>query len=299
MPANRPRQFGWRPIEFAQYISPDGEVFKFDELDRFLISEEGLGMPGIKYIDQTGPFQHGKTIYDYRLEPRIIQLLFRENTSSRNNYWLLRREILNLLRPSRQVISTFNLGTLRRIMPDTSVFDIDCLIEQGPSFRARETGSWDEWSVMETIRFICPDPTFYIPTAIIETSVAAGGAMPNIDITYDGSWISYPTIVVTGPIDDLVITNTGTTEVLDLTGYSLAAGRMITFDLSFGNKTVIESVAGNIIGYLTDDSDVATFHLDCAPAVSGGLNTITIGGSSVSNGVTTVAFSYYKRYIGI
>jgi hypothetical protein len=256
-------------------------------------------MPPLKHIDQTGPFQHGKTIYDYRLEPRIIQLVFRENAQNRQGYWDVRANILNFLRINRQSTTGFNLGTLRKITPNGAKRDINVIVEQGPEFRAREVGRWDEWSILETVRFIAPDPTFYDPAVVSATHVAGGGAIADFAITYPGTWLAYPSIVVTGPIDDLVITNVETGEVLDLTGYILAAGRTITFDLTFGQKTVTESVAGNIIGFLTDDSDLTTFHLATDPEVAGGLNTIEVAGSAINNGVTSVQFDYYTRYIGI
>lgn len=299
MPGNRPRQFGWRPIEFTEYRSPDGKLFKFDELDRFLISEEGYGMPGVKYIDQTGPFQHGKTIYDYRLEPRVIQLAFRSNARGRNDYWLLRREIIDSLRPNRQRVWSFKLGTLRKTMPDATKFDIDCMIEQGPSFRGREVGSWDEWSVMETIRFICPDPTFYSPDAIDVTSTASGGAIPDTVITYTGTWMSFPKITLFGPLNDPVITNLETGEFLDMNGYNIASGDNVEFDLAFGRKTVISSADGNVIGMLSDDSALATFRIASDPEATSGVNTINVVGTNISNGTTKVNIKYMNRYIGI
>ena len=67
--------------EFTQYTAPDGEVYRFNIHDQFVLSETGMGMPIVRPISQSGPLQHGETIYDYRLEPRTIQLIMRRRAN--------------------------------------------------------------------------------------------------------------------------------------------------------------------------------------------------------------------------
>lgn len=291
------------PTEFTEYHSPDGQVFRFDQQSRFLISETGLGMPGVKYIEQVGPMQHGKTIYDYRLEPRVVQMVFRENSCGRDAYWDNRANILNYLRPNRQTLDAFALGHLLKILPDGTKRQIDVTIEQGPEFRAREPGKWDEWSIHEAIRFIAPDPTFYDPTQISDQKFhgAAPADYHAWSITYPGTWLSYPTIVLKGPMQDPIITNTTTGEKIDFNsiGYHIAAGRTVTINLQFGYKTITDDLGANLMAYVSTDSDVATFHLAAAPEAAGGVNafTLTTNGGEDANSYRTI--SYYKRYIGI
>lgn len=301
------------------YYAPDGEKFRFDTVGRFLLSFTGFGMPGIDYITQRGPFQHGHSIYDYRLEPRVVQLQLRENGCSRADYWDNRANILNLLRPNRQVsLTEFGLGTLRIHQANGDDRALDVFIEEGPKFAARQLGRWDEFAMTETLRFIAPDPTFYDPTQESESWAPEAAdhlvlpftfddedmafswedAESSFTVTYPGTWLTYPRIVITGPLDDFVVDNLTTDEKLDLTGYNIADGETVTIDLTFGYKTITSSVGGNIIGELTSDSDLATFHISPAPMAPGGVNNISFSGDN--DGVnTSVTMTYYTRYIGI
>lgn len=302
--------------EFTEYHSPDGLIYRFDDIDQFLVSETGYGMPDISYISQRGPFQHGNTIYDYRLDPRVIQLVHRRNACSRTDYWANRANILNLLRPNRQSFGSFDLGTLRKIFTDGSMRDIDVIIEQGPAFEARNPDQWDEWSFTETLRFIAPYPPFYDPT-LKTVTWASGVAITEIEfpitfpitfsasllsssgnnITYDGTWLSYPTIEITGPIGGFKITNDTTGEFIQL-NYTLAAGEVVTISLEFGNKTVENAAGDNLIGTVTTDSSLATFHIAPDPEAAGGVNSFSVAGAGV-NDDTQVVLSYYEFYIGI
>ena len=197
-PTYRPVTF--KPIEFIEYYSPDGQKFRFDNHYRFLMSEEGYGMPSIDYISQKAPLQHGETMYDYRLQPRIIQLLMRENACDRQGYWDARANLLNMLRPNRQFLNQFELGVLRKILPDGSKRDIKCLIQEGPAFPSGDLGRWDKRAVMDTLRFICPDPTFYSPTLQEIGWASVDSSHLVLPFTFDGS-----DIVFSDVLDNIVL----------------------------------------------------------------------------------------------
>lgn len=164
-----------RFVEFTEYISPDSQTYAFEGGTKFLMSESGLGMPPIKYISQRGPYQHGETIYDYRLDPREIQIVHRSNSCSRIDYWNLRCALINYLRPNRQTLGNFTLGALRKTLEDGSQRQIDVFIQEGPVFEARDLSKWDEWSFTETLRFIAPDPTFYDPIPFVVNLIGTSG----------------------------------------------------------------------------------------------------------------------------
>src|SRR3990167_9916197 len=102
-------------------------------------------MPQIEYITQRGPYQHGVTVQDYFLQPRVIQMLIRQQYCSRIKLWAGRSNILNHLRPNRQSPGQLNTGKLRKYLPDGSIRDLDVLIQEGPRFEARNL-KWDEWA---------------------------------------------------------------------------------------------------------------------------------------------------------
>lgn len=328
-------------LEFDYYIPPDvtvntdgsisnadwPKVYRFnDEVDKFLLSFTGLGMPGINYITQNGPYQHGETILDYRLASRVIQLEHRRNSNpceKRQGYWNARADIMNWLRPNRQLANNFGLGRLRKRYPNGELRDIDVIIDSGPVFNPRNPDEWDEWAFTETIRFRSSDPTFYDPELLSAewTFDEFGGLIfydtPDwidhltfpivfgsdsissiLQITYPGTWLTYPTFVISGPMSYLLIENQSTDEKIEM-DYALPAGESLTISLDYGNKTIIDSSGQNRIGTLTVDSDLSTFHLAPDPEVPNGINIIEVSGSDGIMNQTLVAMKYYVRYIGL
>jgi len=134
-----------------------------------------------------------------------------------------------------------------------------------------------------------------------DTMEFGGGSslgLVTFQIVYGGNWPSYPIIVVRGPADDMLLTSVTTGEKLELSGYNIAGGEEVTFDTTFGLKTVVSTVNGNIIGWLTDDSDLGTFRLEPDPVAPGGVNEFTFQALNTdANSALTVR--YYDRYVGM
>ena len=103
---------------------------------------------------------------------------------------------------------------------------------------------------------------------------------------------------ITGPITDAVITNNATSEKLDFTGTTIAAGDYYEIDCRYGYKTVVDSTGANQIADLTSDSDLVSFHIAPDPEVGGGINSITITGTSIT-AATTAFVSGKTRLIGV
>ena len=147
-----------------------------DYSGRAIMSAGGYGMPEVAYIEQKGPFQHGKTLLGYRLQPRTITLEFRENSKNREEYYRKRAELLALFRVNKQpVAGELNLGVLRKILPPDLSFespdrrrkgavrDIDVLLESGMQYEFNSGDDWDYNSNVISFDLIAPDPTFYDP----------------------------------------------------------------------------------------------------------------------------------------
>jgi hypothetical protein len=156
-----------------------------------------------------------------------------------------------------------------------------------------------------------PDPAFYDPTAkslTVTLGVVATGfevTMPvpvfvgasvinSIDtIAYAGNWREFPyEIKIEGPITNAKVVNNTTSETLDFTGASLTAGQAWYIDLRYGYKTIEREDTTNAISSLTEDSDLATWHLQP------GNNEIQITGTGADPD-TEITIAYYDRYIGI
>ena len=117
-------------------------------------------------------------------------------------------------------------------------------------------------------------------------------------LTYNGSWIEYPTITITGPITNPMIRNITTDEKITLE-YEVDTGEYVIIDLTYGNKTVLNDSNINLIGTVTSDSDLSTFHIAPSPEATDGENEIIVSGADIVDGVSEIDIEYYERYLGV
>lgn len=301
--------------EYIDFIAADGTVYPLHvpaAIGRWVISEAGMGMPPIEYSTTTGPAQHGETVRDYRLTPRTIQLLIRQGYCNRPEYWSGRAGLLDAIRPNRQLIPTSTIpGTLRKTLPDGSRRSFDVFIAEGPRFEPRSVGVWDEFALQEVLRFIAYNPVAYDPAPKSATfapslidlvfpitfPITFGALDVTASVAYVGTWPEYPAFELTGPMVAPLIENLTTGEFIQL-AYDIPAGDVVTVALSYGAKQVTDSNSVNLIGTVTTDSDLATFHLAPDPEASGGVNLIRISGGAVS-APSGAVMRWYTRFIGI
>lgn len=294
----RPENF----VDRTTYIAPDGVEYMLSA-PVFVLQEDGLGMPPIEYVTQRGPAQHGETVKNFFLRPRIIQLIIRRSGCSRVEYWNIRNALLGILRPGR--VGATNSGTLRKFLANGGVRDLLVFTSEGPGFPSHNPDQWDQWSIQDTIRFTAYDPIARDPhlrTIAFQSGVIPGtfpitfpyvivsgfGTVANV--TNAGTWDSAPSIVIAGPIVSPTLRNLTTNEQLVL-NYTVPAGRSVTYDLTYGNKTVFQDDGVNLIGYVSTDSDLGTFHL------KPGTNSIQVSGSGTTV-ASSITLQWYDRYIG-
>lgn len=314
----------WPILEFTEYITPDGETYQFhvpSHVGRWMLSQSGWGTPPIDYITERGPFQDGATVKDFFLTPRTIQLLIRQRYCNRDDWWTGRGTLLDAIRPNRQVTPTAALpGQLIRRLSTGDRRALDVFIAEGPRYEPRQAGRWDEWSFQEMLRFVAFDPVVYDPDEE-EVTVASGVVaelvfpitfdVPGLgeiifgredidvtqNVTYVGTWLSYPIIEITGPLENPRVDNLTTGEHVEL-DYNVPPHRMVTIDLRYGFKTVADDLGTNLIGTVTTDSDLATFHIAAEPEAPGGVNQIQLRGLN-GNANSQMALHYFTRYFGI
>ncbi len=302
------------------YISPSPENRVYELITphnpgRWVMSFSGFGTPPIEYITQRGPFQDGETVKDFFLRPRVVQMLLRQNFSDRSDWWDGRAAILNEIRPNRQSTATAVIpGILRMVKTDGSVRDLNVFIQEGPRFEPRQSSQWDEWSFQEILRFVAHNPVLFDPTRVdfaftfdidddlvfpITFPIMFGGGVIDLtpNINYTGTWLSLPIIVITGPLEGFRLDNLTTNEKLELS-INVPAGRVVTIDTTEGFKTVTDDLGNNLIGGLTSDSDLATFHIAPDPEAPLGVNNMRLQGTSPT-GATSVEIRYFTRFFGI
>ena len=278
------------------------------------IGFEGLGMSPFHRLSERGPLQDGDTDRGYRLDPRKIRLIL-QSVSNTQDDWESKRAILEeIFKPSSTPIILKIVNTGKYQSPNTSTYQLDVHCYAPMDMPSVDMRVWHQRVIVE---LKANDPTFYDPAGDAYSFTIGGGSntfvvpfeVPftigastinaNEAITNAGNVNAYPTIRITGPIDDCVITNNSTGEKLDFTDVTIAAGHYYDIDLRYGHKTVMDDDGTtNRIADLTDDSDLVSWHLGCDPDVVDGVNSITVTGSSCTE-ATSINMTWFNRYIGI
>ncbi len=271
----------------------------------WLVGDAGWGMSPAHRLLERGPLQHGQTDRGFRLDPRTGTLVLFIQGTSRQDLYDKRDTLLRIFQSAGDAVS------LRWTLDD--VRQVDC-------FYAGEMGMSSDnrpgFNQRLAVTLLAPDPTFYDPAGDDLTFDLGGGGdaltiplsvpfevgaseLDSINaVEYSGSWLTYPHLIrITGPITDPIVTNETTNEVLDFTGITIADADYYDIDLRYGIKSVKQEDGTNKIAELTEDSDLATWHIAADPEAIGGSNSIRVTGSSVTES-TRVEISYFVRYIG-
>jgi hypothetical protein len=263
------------------------------------LGDQGFGMAPIQRITQRGPLQQGDTDVGYRLNPRVIQLPLLVEAMTMDAGYTARKGLVKIFTPAN------GAGILR---VTTDLYDRAILVVPmgGLDFNQDPQSGYH---IRTVVQLRAADPTWYDPTIVnaAQTPTITGTPTPvpltipwtagsssinsTLNFTYDGDFISYPIISVTGPITDLLITHTTTGYTIGVTG-TIVVGDTWTFDLRYGQKTVTDQAGVNQIANLTSGSALADF------AIILGTNTITVSGTTTTS-ASTVNITYYTRYTGV
>jgi hypothetical protein len=109
-------------------------------------------------------------------------------------------------------------------------------------------------------------------------------------------WYAYPSITITGPITNPAITNQSfpyNDPKIEL-AVALTGGQSAIISTMPGSKTISGDAS---FANLTTDSDLANWRLLPEAWITGGLNSILVTGTNVTNGVTSVAFSWQPLWL--
>lgn len=271
-----------------------------------LLGMSGLGMPTYTRFGESSPLQEGITDTGYRLQERLISIILGFTEKDLAGYYQKREELLSIWRPD------ITPGVLRITLPTGKVREIEGHLLNGLEFSDSDR-SYVTQKTSLVVR--CPDPTFYDPEPVYNDFGTSGGGSDSLIvpmtvpmfvgassfdttrvIPYEGTEKTYPQIVITGPVTDLVIENLTTGDKLDFSGVTISD--TYTIDLRPGFKTVVDSAGNNKIADLTADSDISTFCLQPHPTVQNGANELQVNGTSTS-ATTNVSILYYIRLLGI
>lgn len=278
----------WNDILSAEHLLHNDAAPVFVEGCELVLHRiRGLGMPVLQDFVDKGADQDGETLVGGRLKERFIEMIF-----------TLCGEREDIHRAERAICEWFNPGDLY----STSVGSLRVTTGVIREIEARFYAGLDFDEVVDDnievpfdLTLICPDPVFYDPVAgLIDFDLpSAGGAYIPIHVdevvTVEGDRIIYPVFTITcGDVLDQLKIETFVNADLISPLYSLdfgvdsafVVGEIITIDLRPGRKTVVSSVNGSIITYLSSDSNVFDFGLLPSKYVLDGENTVRVSGYS-------------------
>lgn len=278
-----------------------------------LVSINGIGTPPIRRLTARAPFQDGDTDLGFRLDARMINLVVYFNAGSKALADTYRAQLYEYIKPLSGAVY------LRCVRDDGETRQLDVhpvgVIDMPISDTDRIFGAQKVAIQLRAAEPVWYDPQLRYWAAVGGAATGASGftvpvIMPwdqatntfievQTTIDYAGSWATYPIITITGPGTGISLANITTGHVLDFPALALTAGQTVTIDLRYGYKTVVNQAGTNVISSLSDDSDLAEWHLAPAPEASGGSNLLLFTVDASATAATGVQMSYYNRFIGL
>ena len=284
-----------------EYDINDGTIYRVEQ-------HSGLDKPPVRTISERAPQQHGESYIDYRLDPRIFQLVLGIHATSHSQLETRKGTLSDTYLASAnnplKVKFTTEGGNVRQIECECIGCDMPSMDQT--SYCYQKAG----------LTFKAENPLFYNPTGSthnfglgglaadamqvpleIPWNVGQSVLNSNLVVTYAGSFLALPIIRITGPITSAKIVNNTTSETLFFDGITIAHNDYYVIDCRFGYKTIKDLALTNKIADLDEStSDLATFHIAPGPKEApGGDNSLTVTGTSVT-GDTSVTIQYNEQF---
>ncbi len=292
------------PQEWMRLTNDVGDVLELRGT-LHMTEHDGLGLVRPRRHTRSGPQQHGQTLAAAYLESRVITIRTYAQTASEPG-----------LQEQRDIeafmLNNLNVSVhLDVMMPSGTVRRLDVLYLNG--WTAPRTAR-DPYHVQaDVVQLIADDPVLYETALHVETFVldaaplgifvpmfiplfiGPGMILETRNITYPGTWRSFPVITITGPATFVRIDNLITGEFLHYP-ILINAGDFIEINTQDGFKTVENSVGTNMIENLDEDSDLATFHIAPHAEALDGINQFRVSALSTT-AATSIAVEYRVRWL--
>lgn len=142
-------------LERFSYVSPDGQKYNFWNM---ITKHSNLGIPSVKFIEDSGPQQHGVNVRDWRVGPRTITLQFFKTADGlHNSRTKLLHELIDKIRSNRGY--SLNVpGWLRYVNDNWEMLEIPVFVLQGPRGDYDHGSGVDNYSMSDSIQFYAGDP---------------------------------------------------------------------------------------------------------------------------------------------
>lgn len=288
----------------------DGDELVLINSDVKLLAYGNLGASPTQFITRRGYKQNGSTEIDFLLQSRTISVeLWHAPGCNRQDYWDIRKELHDFLRPNRNGPLTFTIQT-----PNGNQRSIVVRADPGLVFPPQNNNN--NWNIQETFDFLALDPLFFNASQSILTLSSSAQTqlvfpitfpisfgtsdllLTSGNITYNGTWKTYPIITLTGPYTRAAIRNTQTGVVLFMS-IPILTGESRIIDLTPGSQSITDTNGNNKFSDLGAGSNLVDFAILPDPEVAGGVQAITVQFIGGTNGVSGATLGYYERFFGL
>lgn len=339
--------------ELSVTANSGGCLYDLNDVCGFHLREiDGLGIAEVFRLFQKSPQQLGVTDLGFDIDSRFILGTWMAMADSNPNLWSLKEEFHGIFRPRTndpvQIIFGFPDATQRAVdvylegqLNFTPAGRLDGITHQaGLVLKAEDPRLYDPKQRTITFGVVDKSGGWRIDTIDPALSVTGGWQIETVPLTGTDGWhiggsaifatqtflyangskvadVEFPIIRLTGPMRSPIISNLTTGEKLDFSdegGLVITQGDIVEIDLRFrSGKTVKRSDGTFVDQFLTDDSDLDSFHLsyhtELLPSSSSeveddngnkrstGSNTIQVSVFDANN-ISKVEILYFDRYIG-
>ena len=242
------------------------------------VIDDYLSTPLRRGSDQQIPFSDGQNFVTKYYDERILSFGITIVQSSAAN-------LESTMETFRKLISPHTQQTLAMTMQSGAVRNIQAIVEKALQVKRITPGI-----AQIVVEFVCSSPYWLNSTVIADNTTTINANPTAMTVTNPGTVdCRIPTLILTGPLSNTVITNSTNGLVLTYTG-TIASPRVVTIQVNTtGEWKCTDDLSNNLIGNLSHSGDVTL--MSFIP----GANTLSIADSTHSTG--TVKASFYAPYL--
>lgn len=305
-------------MESYKLIKENGDELEFDTGSFYISSFDGFGNPNIEYSTENTFFQDGQTVNNFIASPRalsfsLVAQLNDEDRKVRQDWWDLRLEILRFLSPASGTLTFQLTNDNHEVFELNKIYPTNGLTLDGGTYNQDR----NDGRIQEQISLTAYDPIWrktpiestgdLVPT--VDDSLVfpfsfdgstgmlfgIGGARVNQNITYNGTWRTYPKITINGPYNTCTITNQQNGAYIYLINpITSSETRVIDLTSPIDGFSIVDSSNVSKIHELNLGSSLTDFFF--SPDQNNGVTVNLLGGNTTDS---RVKVEYYEKYLGI
>ena len=216
-------------ISFTWIDSEANETALTDGTSSRVIDYSGLGMAPLTHFLEGVPSQHRQAHRGLKFRPRVVQLAIWDARASATAQDARHSTLLAAFNPDK------GEGILKIVLSDGSTTRyLDCYVQEGPDFRSEDRPQWGQQQLY-TVRFVAAtNPFLYDPTPVTDSDNFNGATPVDVSITNSGHMGSYPSLTITGAVEDPKVELVSTSEYIEL-DYNLTATHHLDIDCEEGS----------------------------------------------------------------